>query len=92
MWTCPKCGRSFKNQNQDHYCKKAPETIDEYITSQPEEAQPYLNQVREAIRAALPKPRSAFPGVCPPTGKAATSSTLQALKSTSACTRDRRLS
>ena len=55
MWTCPKCGRSFKNQNQDHYCKKAPETIDEYITSQPEEAQPYLNQVREAIRTALPE-------------------------------------
>ena len=55
MWKCPKCGRSFKNQNQDHYCGKAPETIDEYITSQPEEAQPYLNQVREAIRAALPE-------------------------------------
>lgn len=55
MWKCPKCGRSFKNQNQDHYCGKAPETIDEYITSQPEEAQPYLNQVREAIRTALPE-------------------------------------
>ncbi|GFI08266.1 hypothetical protein IMSAGC007_00714 [Lachnospiraceae bacterium] len=55
MWTCPKCGRSFKKQNQDHYCGKAPETIDEYIAAQPEEAQRYLNQVREAIRSALPE-------------------------------------
>ena len=55
MWTCPKCGRSFKKQNQDHYCGKAPETIDEYIAAQPEEAQRYLNQVRDAIRAALPE-------------------------------------
>lgn len=55
MWKCPKCGRSFKKQNQDHYCGKAPETIDEYIAAQPEEAQRYLNQVREAIRSALPE-------------------------------------
>ena len=55
MWTCPKCGRSFKKQNQDHYCGKAPETIDEYIAAQPEEAQRYLNQVREAIRSAIPE-------------------------------------
>lgn len=20
MWKCPKCGREFKNTNQDHYC------------------------------------------------------------------------
>ena len=55
MWTCPKCGREFKNQNQDHYCGKTPKTIDEYIARQPEEFRPYLNKVRDAIRAALPE-------------------------------------
>ena len=24
MWTCPKCGRTFKKREQDHYCGKAP--------------------------------------------------------------------
>ena len=28
MWKCPKCGRSFRNENQQHFCGKAPETID----------------------------------------------------------------
>ena len=37
MWVCPKCGRTFKNARQDHYCGKAPETIEAYILSQPEE-------------------------------------------------------
>ena len=55
MWICPKCGREFKNRNQDHYCGKSPETIDEYIAGQPERCQPYLKEVREAIRAALPE-------------------------------------
>ena len=55
MWTCPKCGRSFKNQNQSHYCGKAPETIDEYIAAQPETAQRYLKEIRETVRAALPE-------------------------------------
>lgn len=54
MWTCPKCGRTFKRQEQSHYCGKAPETIDEYIAAQPEEARHYLNDVKNAIRAALP--------------------------------------
>ena len=52
MWKCPKCGRSFKKQNQDHYCGKAPETIDEYIAAQPEEAQRYLNQASHTIGAS----------------------------------------
>ena len=28
-WKCPKCGREFGRQGQDHYCGKAPETIDQ---------------------------------------------------------------
>lgn len=55
MWTCPKCGRTFKKQNQGHYCGKAPETIDAYIEAQPEEARQYLKEIRDAIHAALPE-------------------------------------
>ncbi len=55
MWTCPECGRSFKRQGQDHYCGKAPETIDEYIEKQPEEIRQYLRAVREAMHGALPE-------------------------------------
>ncbi len=34
-WKCPKCGREFSRQNQDHYCVK-PQNIDEYIAAQDE--------------------------------------------------------
>ena len=55
VWVCPKCGRSFKKQNQSHYCGSAPKTIEAYIASQPEELQPYLAAVRNAIREAIPE-------------------------------------
>lgn len=55
MWTCPKCGRSFKNENQQHYCGEKPKSIDEYIVGQDEEKQVYLNKVRDAIRQAIPE-------------------------------------
>lgn len=54
MWQCPKCEREFTNTNQDHYCGESPKTIDSYIAAQPEDIQPLLNQVRGALRAALP--------------------------------------
>ncbi len=54
MWTCPKCGRELSRQDQDHYCGKAPETIDEYIAAQDEVVQPRLIEVREILRAAIP--------------------------------------
>lgn len=53
MWTCPKCGREFKNTEQDHFCVK-PNSIDEYIAAQLEELQPLLQSIRETIRAAAP--------------------------------------
>ena len=53
MWQCPKCGRDFKNINQDHYCGKT-NTIDEYILAQPEDVQPLLEKIRETIRNAAP--------------------------------------
>ena len=55
VWTCPKCGRTFKRQEQGHYCGKAPETVEEYIAAQPEEVRQYLKEVRDALRAALPE-------------------------------------
>lgn len=55
VWQCPKCGREFKNRNQDHFCGEAPKTIDAYIAEQPEPVQHILNQVRDRIRAELPE-------------------------------------
>lgn len=54
MWKCPKCGREFKNQGQEHYCLK-PKNIDEYITFQDESARPYLQAVRETIHRTIPE-------------------------------------
>lgn len=54
MWTCPKCGRSFKNTNQNHSCGKKPENIEEYIASQNEEVQAFLKQMRNTLKTALP--------------------------------------
>lgn len=53
MWKCPKCGREFKNTEQDHYCVK-PNSIDEYIAAQPDAVQPLLQSIRKTIRAAAP--------------------------------------
>lgn len=54
MWKCPKCGREFETEKQDHDCVEKPTSIDAYIAAQPEEIQPLLNQVREKIREVLP--------------------------------------
>ena len=53
MWQCPKCGRTFKNTGQDHYCGKI-DTIDDYIAGQPAEIQLILHKIRETIRDAAP--------------------------------------
>ena len=52
-WKCPKCGREFSRQGQDHYCLK-PKTIDEYIALQDETVQPRLREIRTILRAAIP--------------------------------------
>ena len=54
MWRCPKCGREFSRQEQQHYCVK-PKTIDEYIAVQPEAVQPKLRELRRILRAAVPE-------------------------------------
>ncbi|MBR0342807.1 MAG: DUF1801 domain-containing protein [Oscillospiraceae bacterium] len=52
-WKCPKCGREFSRQGQDHYCVK-PQTIDEYIAAQDEKNRPGLNRIRTIIQTAIP--------------------------------------
>lgn len=53
MWKCPKCGRSFSRQDQQHYCVK-PQTIEEYIAAQEEAVQPGLRTIRAILCAAIP--------------------------------------
>ena len=54
VWKCPKCGREFSKQNQDHYCVK-PKDIDEYIALQDERIQPRLSEIRSILKTALPE-------------------------------------
>ena len=54
MWKCPKCGREFSRQEQDHSCVR-PKNIDEYIAAQEEAVQPRLKEMRSLIRSAIPE-------------------------------------
>ncbi len=92
MWTCPKCGRTFKRREQSHYCGKAPETVDEYIAGQPEEVREYLKKIRKALCAALPEAEERISWSMPTFWKEHKSFSLQALKTMWACIRGRRLS
>lgn len=42
-WKCPKCGREFARNEQDHYCIR-PQTVEEYIGIQEERVQGKLIQ------------------------------------------------
>ena len=53
-WKCPKCGREFKKENQDHYCIR-PSTVEEYIAFQDEKVREKLREVREILHRALPE-------------------------------------
>ncbi|MDO5133107.1 MAG: hypothetical protein Q4D81_09010 [Eubacteriales bacterium] len=50
----PKCERIFKNENQSHYCGKAPTTADEYILAQNEGIRIQLQSVRIVLKDRLP--------------------------------------
>ena len=52
-WKCPKCGRVFDRQDQQHFCEK-PRTIDEYIEALDPAARPKLREIRAVIRSAVP--------------------------------------
>ncbi len=55
MWQCPRCGREFKNTNQNHFCSDGVKAVDEYIDVQPEVVRPLLRQLRDTLRNALPE-------------------------------------
>ena len=61
MWKCPKCGRSFKKENQGHYCGKAPETVEDYIAAQDEDIRSQLQSVRQVLISSLPGAWSSLP-------------------------------
>ena len=52
-WKCPKCGRVFEKQDQQHYCVR-PQTVGEYIELQDEGVRPKLLELRAILRASLP--------------------------------------
>lgn len=53
MWQCPKCQRTFKNENQHHYCGEV-NSVDQYIAQQAAEIRPLLDAIRREIREAAP--------------------------------------
>lgn len=53
MWICSKCGRKFKNTNQDHYCGNV-DSIDAYIADQAEIYRDVLQKVRAVILEVVP--------------------------------------
>ena len=55
MWKCPKCGREFKNTNQNHFCGEKPKTIEDYIMGQDAGKQEDLLLMRQTLREALPE-------------------------------------
>ena len=54
MWKCPKCGRSFTNISQSHYCGEKPKTIDDYILMQDADKQEDLRYLNNILHEALP--------------------------------------
>ena len=61
MWKCPKCGRAFARQEQQHYCGK-PNTVDEYVDSQEAAVQPRLREIRAILALPSRRRRSACCG------------------------------
>lgn len=90
MWKCPKCGREFSRQEQDHYCVK-PKNIDEYIAAQEEAVQPRLKEMRSLIRSAIPEAEERISWSMPTYWKGKTSSISQHSKNTWASIRETKL-
>ncbi|HHT45072.1 MAG TPA: hypothetical protein GXZ89_06235 [Fastidiosipila sp.] len=53
MWQCPECQRTFKNENQHHFCGET-NSVDQYIAKQATEVRPLLDAIRREIRKAAP--------------------------------------
>lgn len=85
MWKCPKCGREFKNKEQDHFCVK-PNSIDEYIAAQPEDVQSLMQSIRGTIRAAAPEATEKISWQMPTFWQGENLIHFAAFKNTSGCT------
>jgi len=90
MWKCPKCGREFKNTEQDHFCVK-PNSVDEYIAAQPENVRPLLQSIRETIRAAAPEATEKISWRMPTFWQGGTLSISRRSRNTSGCTQAAKL-
>lgn len=55
MWKCTKCGRTFKTENQNHYCGEKPKSIEEYIMMQDESVREDLIKMNDILAKALPE-------------------------------------
>lgn len=55
MWQCPRCGRTFKSENQSHFCGEKPKTIEEYIMMQEESMREDLMLMHSILASALPE-------------------------------------
>ena len=53
-WKCPRCGREFARNEQDHDCIR-PQTVEEYIEVQKEEVQGKLRELRRILQEAIPE-------------------------------------
>jgi uncharacterized protein YdhG (YjbR/CyaY superfamily) len=53
-WQCPKCNRSFKNVNQNHYCGETPKTVEEYIFRVEEAQRETVLKMRDIIKRVAP--------------------------------------
>lgn len=47
MWTCPRCGRSFRNTNQRHHCERT--TASAQLQGQPEEIIRIYNKILKSV-------------------------------------------
>lgn len=54
MWICPECHRQFKKLNQNHYCSKKPESIEEYLMMQEDTKREILNRIYQLLCQTLP--------------------------------------
>jgi uncharacterized protein YdhG (YjbR/CyaY superfamily) len=54
-WQCPKCGRSFQQKNQNHYCGAAAKSVNEYVSGVDEEHREAVAKMCEAIKKAAPE-------------------------------------
>jgi len=72
--------KKIQETNQDHYCGKAPETVDAYIAMQTPQAQKHLTALRNIIRSCVPEVKERIAWSMPFFAKGNTSISMAACK------------